>query len=93
VAGFQLGAKHPVLGFSQPERRLKPVPHKNVGGSGVDHGLNITRDAHTPGRFQNGTAKNPARWTRGTARMTSSRKRDLLPNDHRKCLITFGIVL
>ncbi|KAH9990944.1 hypothetical protein BJV74DRAFT_836416 [Russula compacta] len=83
VAGFHRGAKPPVTGSSRVrvERRIKPVPHKNVGESRIAHGLKMARDA---GRLLDGTAaKSLARRTKAITQVTSSRKRDLLSNQHR----------
>jgi len=98
VAGFYRGAKPPasVTGFSQLERRLKPTPHKNVG---IGHGSGRPRDMNRLSRRRDhGTgAKSRARQTRAVTAVTqasSSIRRDLLlPNQHRKCLISFDVVL
>jgi hypothetical protein len=94
VAGFHRGTKPPVSGFSRPERRLKPVAHKNVGGIRIDHGPKTPRDTNASGRRLDGIAtKSLARRTRAVAQVTSSRKRLFLMNQHRKCIITPDIVL
>lgn len=93
VAGFHRGSKPSVTGFSQPERRLKPAPHKNVGHSRIDHGSRRPRD--TSRHLDDGTGgKSRARRTRAVAQASSSIRRDhLLLNQHRKCLIPFDVVL
>ncbi|KAF8273700.1 hypothetical protein EI94DRAFT_1782910 [Lactarius quietus] len=74
VAGFHRGAKLPVYGPSQPVRRNKPPPQKNVGGS---------RSSKRPGGFsvssqlRSGPAKSLARRSGAATHMSSSRKRDL----------------
>lgn len=95
MAGFHRGAKPPVTGtgFSQIERRLKPAPHKNVG---IDHGSRRPRDTNSSRRvLDHGTgAKGRARRTRAVTQAPSSIRRDLLLlNQHRKCLISFDVVL
>lgn len=88
VAGFHRGIKLPVTGSARPERKLKPIPHKNVGGSRIDHGLNMSRDTNASGRHLDGTAtKSLDRRTRAVAQVTSSRKHDLLVNQPRQCVI------
>ena len=90
VAGFHRGAKPPAIGLSQLERRLKPVPHKNVGGSRIDHDLKIPRDGNPSGRLLDGTAtKSRARRTKAVTQPSSNVKRSLLLNQHQKCLISF----
>jgi hypothetical protein len=97
VAGFRRGAKPPLTGFSQLERRLKPTPHKNVGDPrhGVDHGPRRPRDINSSGRRLDGTAASSrARRIRAVTQASTSMGRDLLLlNRHRKCLISFDIVL
>jgi hypothetical protein len=95
VAGFHRGAK-PATGFSQPERRLKPAPHKNVGDYRIDHGSRKPRDTNPSSRLRDHGAgtKSQARRTRAITQASSSIRRDLLlPNQHRKCLISFDVVL
>lgn len=89
--GFHRGAKPPVIGSSQLERRLKPVPHKNVGGSRIDRGPKIPRDMNPSGRLLDSTAakKSRARRIKAVTQASSIMKRDLLLNQHRKCLIPF----
>jgi hypothetical protein len=93
VTGFHRGAKPPVTGFSQLERRLKPAPHKNVG---INHSSRKPRDTNSSKRLlDHGTgAKSRARRTRAVAQASSSTRRDLLLlNQHRKCLVSFDVVL
>lgn len=75
VAGFHRGAKLPVYGASQPARRNKPPPHKNVGGPRSHHLSKRPGGYPVPNKHRNGTAKGLAR--RSGVAMTSGRKRDL----------------
>ena len=95
MAGFHHGVKPPVTGFSQLERRLKPAPQKSVNDSRIDHVSGRPRDMNLSGRLVDGTAaKSRARRTRSVTQASSSVRRDiLLLNQHRKCLISFNIVL
>lgn len=99
MAGFHRGAKPLVTGSSQLqiERRLKPVPHKNVGDPRirVDRRPKIARDMNLTGRLSDGTAtKSRARRTKAAVtRASSIMKRDLLLNQHKKCLIVLDVVL
>ena len=94
VAGFYRGTKPTVTGFSQPERRLKPVPHKNVGASRINNDPKMPKDANASGRIPDGTAaKSSARRTRAVAQVASSRKRYLLTNQHRKYFVASDILL
>ena len=89
VTGFHRGIKLPVTGLARPERKLKPTPHKNVGGPSIDHGLNLPSDTNASGRHLNGTAtRGLARRTSAVAQVTSSRKHNLLVNQRRMCVIT-----
>jgi hypothetical protein len=85
VAGFHRGAKLPVYGASQPVRRNKPPPQKNVGGS---------RSSKRPGSFsvsnqlRSGPSKGLARRSGAATHMSSGRKRDMrLLNQQKKCFI------
>ena len=98
VTGFHRGIKPTVTGFSQPERRLKPVPHKNVGASRINNDPKVPKDANASGRgrgrIPGGTAtKSSARRTRAVAQVASSRKRHLLTDQHRKYFIASDILL
>lgn len=94
VAGFHRGTKQTVIGFSQPERRLKPIAHKNVGAFRTNNDPKMPKDTNASGRIPDGTAaKSSARRTRAVAQVTSSRKRYLLMNQHRRYFFAFDIVL
>jgi hypothetical protein len=97
VDGFHRGAKPLVTGSSQlqVERRLKPVPHKNVGNPRIDRGPKISREMNSSGRLLDGTAtKSRARRTKAAVTQAPSiMKRDLLMNQHKKYLIVLDVVL
>jgi hypothetical protein len=98
VTGFHRGTKPTVTGFSQPERRLKPVTHKNVGASRINNDPKVPKDANASGRgrgrIPDGIAtKSSARRTRAVAQVASSRKRHLLTNQHRKYFVASAILL
>jgi hypothetical protein len=97
VAGFHRGAKPLVTGSSQLqiERRLKPVPHKNVGDLRIDRRPKIARDMNPTCRLSDGTAtKSRARRTKAAVtRASSIMTRDLLLNQHKRCLIVLDDVL
>ena len=94
VAGFHGGMKPPGTGLSRPERRLKPIPHKNVGSSRIDHDLNMRRDTNASGRHLDSTAtKSLARRTRAVAQVTTGRKHNLLVNQRGKWVIAPDVLL
>jgi len=93
VTGFHNGAKPPIAGFSQLERRLKPIPHKNVGSSRIGY-PKISRDMNALRRPVGGTAaKNLARRIKAVTQVRLSRNRDCLLNQHRKCFTAFNSAL
>lgn len=94
VTGFHRGTKPTVTGFSQPERRIKPVPHKNISASRMHIDPKMPKDANASVRIPDGTTtKSSARRTRAVAQVASSRKRYLLMNEHRKYFVSPDVVL
>lgn len=96
VAGFHHGTKPTVTGFSQPERRLKPIAHKNVGAFCINNGPKMRKDPNASGRIPDAsgtTVKSSARRTRAVAQVTSNRKRYLLMNQHRRYFVFSYIIL